>query len=440
MKNTSLGYHTIYPYKKLTTKERSLLYNDFANFQKATGEIKIYEKGLRLPPNVTGFFKELYTSPPVFYRMSYHRNDMGLRWDMRRRNYSPGFIRKPPGWLDKPVGYYDNDDKPCSIKAKINPKDLTDVGGLAAATADNLRNVEDVFNKEAARISPLLGELSSYAFSRIDYCFNADVRELQIGCTAEQMMSLIKQADIAHFEEEVAYDNKARRMKPNKNSFRLKSKFVRINCYCKGDQLAKQYPDNPYIEKAHNVIRFEPQCFYSKVYAMSRDIKEKTQCSDSELMYELLSDERCADIIRYYFHKTIGKGDYFTLDGAIEMVHLQKMKDKTKLQLIDALRHVNESRGIPNAKNKLKGEKLESFKHSIWELNSIGINPVTVPRRERFQWRVNELGVKYIPNLLNAYYDALKNGDFPLTAEMKRHLSKYSWEMVADDFHAEGKI
>jgi hypothetical protein len=423
MKNSSIGYHTIYAYKKLSTAERSLLYDDFDRFRVETGEIKIFEPNFNVPNNADAFTVKLFDSAPKFYRISYLRKDKGLRWDMRKRNFSPGFISKPPGYLDRSP-----EDKPCSIKAKINPKDLSGIGGLAAATADDLRDVADIFNNEAERISPILGRLDEYAYSRIDYCFNGDVQELWLGCTPEQMMELIKQADIAQFEEWEEYDKKAHRMKAKNDSFRLICNSLKINCYCKGEQLSKQYPDNPYLEEARNVIRFEVQCCYSKVYAMSRTVKESTGCSESALLFELLSDERCADIIRYYFHKTIGKGNYYTLDGAAAMVREQGFRCDKERRLIDALRQVSESRGIPKAKAKLQPGELNTFKHSLWELHELGVNPVTIPKRWAIQWRKNQWGINYIPNLLNAYYEELSNGNTPLTRELKRQLARYRLE------------
>jgi len=252
----------------------------------------------------------------------------------------------------------------------------------------------------------------------------------EISVDTEQIMALIQQADTAHFDEWMQYDNKAHRMKPAQNSFRLLCKSLRINCYDKGNQLETQYPNSPYIDAARNIVRFEVQCCYLKVYAMSKAAREKTGCSESELLYELLSYGKCADMIRHYFYKTIGKGNYFTLDAAIQMVHLQRFRDKKKQQIIDALRLVSESRGISKAKAKLQGEELEAFRHLLWELNDMGINPVTVPKRARIRWRKNQWGIGYMPNLLNAYYDELKHGGAPLTVEMKKHLDKYSFEDV----------
>lgn len=68
----------------------------------------------------------------------------GLLWLLRDSNISPGFIK--PGEIDRP----------CSIKATINPKILTGENNyLAAATVDYLEGVEEIFNNEAKKISYL---------------------------------------------------------------------------------------------------------------------------------------------------------------------------------------------------------------------------------------------------------------------------------------------
>lgn len=39
-----------------------------------------------------------------------------------------------------------------------------------------------------------------------------------------------------------------------------------------------------------------------------------------DIMASMLSDDFCRDIIIKYYYKTIGKGDYFPLDGARKKV------------------------------------------------------------------------------------------------------------------------
>jgi len=408
MKNSSIGYHTASMSMKLTTKEASEVYKDFENFAKETKELGI--RPIRVneaSPTADEFIKKLYSDFPKYDRIDYKSKNKGLRWDMRRRKHSPAFIKA------KLVG----EDKPCSIKIKINPKVLTgETNSLAAATSDCTKNAEKIFNNEAERISPLLGTLNTYSYTRIDYCFNADIEELYIGCTPEQMMNLIKRGDIPiGFTERTKYDKTSHRMKSEDYKFYLMNNSVVINCYWKGKQLEYQYPDNSNLERARYLIRFEVQCKYPKVYVMARNVKNKSGCFNSDIINEMVSDEICHSVIQKYFYKTVRSGDYFTLYGARKIIESHNFRRDKETRLIWALELVNDYRSIAKVKATLTGDELDEFKRSLTDLAVISVNPVTIPRN----WNI-----VYIPNLLDSYYDRLGN-DTPLTFASKRILLKY---------------
>lgn len=222
---SSIGIHTANIFKKMTWKESSSLYEDFEKFGNATKELRTRPLRINeISPGADEFIKRLHSSLPQYYRA---RKDKGIRWEIRRSKISPAYIKKVSG-----------EDKPCSIKAKITPKVFAGENDyVSAATVDIFRDVENSFNIEAERISPLLGNFNSFAYNRIDYCFNGDTEELRVGCTAEQMMKLIKRANIpSDFTERAKYDKRSNRKKPEKHSFYLTTKgnSVVINCYWKG--------------------------------------------------------------------------------------------------------------------------------------------------------------------------------------------------------------
>jgi len=396
---------------KTTGKEAASIYEDFVRYGKETGEIRTRPiRTIKIAPDADKFIRNLFASLPKVHRIEYPCKDKGIRWELRRSMRSPAYI------TTKLVG----EDKPCSIKAKINPNVLNgETDYLTAATSDCLGDVEISFNIEAAKISPLLRKFDSYAYNRIDYCFNGDTQELKIGCTAEQMMKLIKRSNIPDsFIEQMKYDKRSHRGKPYKYSFYLKSNSVVINCYCKGEQLKEQYPDNICLEDSHNLIRFEVQCKYSKVYAMSSDIKKGNNGSNSLMLKEMLSNKFCEYVITKYFNKIVRKGHYLTLDGARSIVEAHNFRRDKEERLIDTLEFINECRGIAKAKAKLLGEALKDFKRSLKDLDDILVNPVTIPR----DW-----GIDYIPNLLWAYYDSIYEEQLITSREFKaeQYLSEY---------------
>lgn len=388
---SSIGFHTFTVFMKTTLKEAGAIYDDFERFRKKTREIKIRPiDKTKIKHGADEFIKRLYSGLTKVHRMEYTCKDKGLSWGMRRSISSPAYIKA------NLVG----EDKSCTIRATLNPKVLNgEKDYLTAANSDCLANTEKVFNYEAAKISPLLQKWGSYACNRIDYCFNGDAKELGLGCTAEQLMKLIKHGNIPDsFSEEIKYDENSHRKKAYKYSFYLKSNSVVINCYWKGEQLKQWCSDKRCLDAARSLIRFEVQCKYSKVYAMSAAIKKENNDPTSILINDLLSPKVCEDVIIKYFSKIVRKGHYFTLDGARSIVEAYNFRRDKEDRLIYALELINECRGISKAETRLLSVDLKDFKRSLNDLDDILVNPVTIP----LDW-----GIDYIPNLLRAYYDTI---------------------------------
>jgi len=393
---SSIGIHTMTISKRMEYKEALKLFESFKKFRDETKEIRlrpfIFKK-----QDLYGVWNEY--NKTNCKKIEYIEKNKGLSWEMSVKRENPIYIKC----------------KPCSIKAKITPNVLSgEKDNISAATADVMINIENIFNGEAERISPLLSSFDLYTHSRIDYCFNGDVAELNVGCSPVQMMSLIKRGRIpSNFEEwKGAYNKVSHRYKSDKYSFYLKNRSVVINCYCKAKQWEREYPNNPYIEDARNVVRFEVQCKYPKVYAMLARIRKMDDCDDYVMLKRMHDNSFCRGIIEKYFHKIVGKGDYFTLEGAIWMVEKQGFKQNKKDRLIYALERINESRGISKAEAKLSGEEWKDFRRSLKDLDRICVNPVTIPR----DW-----GIKHIPNLLRAYFCTISEVRFLLPNEVRAY-------------------
>ncbi|WRS27315.1 hypothetical protein U6B65_13435 [Oscillospiraceae bacterium MB08-C2-2] len=303
---------------------------------------------------------------------------------------SPGYMNNSPA-----------ENKPCSIKVTINPKLLAGITDyITAANESYLNVVEKNFNLEAGKISPILKDFTSYFLNRIDFCVNFELRELDINCAVDLIMKLIQKADIPnHFEEWTEYHKTSKRQKPCENSFYLKNACVNINCYGKYSQLQKKYPDNPSLKDAVAVIRFEVQIKYLKIYSVSQAMKSPDM-SGFNLIHALLSDEFSQEMVTQYYYKTIRRGDYYTLKTAREKVKRFNFNVNKNDRLIEALELVNACRGIPKAQETLQGKELEDFRRSLKDLETIGINPVTIPQN----WKI-----QHIPNLLDTYIEKIES-------------------------------
>lgn len=210
------------------------------------------------------------------------------------------------------------------------------------------------------------------------------------------------------------YDETAHRMKSDPDSFYLKCGSVNINCYRKAVELqqraekAKGDTKEALLEAsraAQDIIRFEVQCKYPKMYALSR----QTGGCDFALnkYFDLLGYPTCLKQINDYYKSTIGGGDWFSLPVARRIVKAQHFNSQKEKRLLDTLYEVNRCRSLAMAKVKPQGSVLEAIKRSQKDLADIGINPVTIPR---------EWGIKHIPNLLHTFYDI--SGDRALYPQM----------------------
>lgn len=307
------------------------------------------------------------------------------------------------------------------VLAVINQEALIENNYIRAAKDDDLKEVEEIYNRETEKISKIFLKFGSCSLNRVDPCLNIDLKELGIPCTPEQMMKLIKRGNIPrHYEErKECYDSKQRRMVSDKNSFYLESKSSVINFYWKYAKQGKKHPNYSKRESSRNVIRLEVECKYLKLYALvkNRNLESKYYESDEGLspdeMYMrmhmgvhnpvipidvVLSANIYEPIIRKSIYKILRKGNYFTLDIARDIVESYHFRSSKEERMIEVLESVNESHGIAKAKSKLRENEFRRFNKALKELDNILVNPVTIPRR----W-----DVKHIPNLLRAYYDSI---------------------------------
>lgn len=390
MENTSMGYHTFAFFQKINYEEYCILEKDFIGYMRKTEKLK------RSPvENKDGL--------QIGWQYTYKNNeDKGIRWLLLSRKAKNNYVTR-------------------GVLVVINPESLLENNYIRAAEEDDLKKVEEIYNRETENISKVFLKFGACSLNRVDPCLNIDLKELKIPCTPEQMLKLIKRGNIPrHYEErKECYDEKQRRMVADKNSFYLKSKSSVINFYWKYAKQGEKHPNHSRKESSRNVIRLEVQCKYLRLYTLSKDIRQESKYYSSNegisaaeaymRMYEenhqlvipidaILSEKIYEDIICKNVYKVLRKGDYFTLDIARDIVESHHFKNSKEDRMIDALELINTSKGIAKARLNLQKSELDGFNRALKELDCILVNPVTIPRR----W-----DIKHIPNLLQAYYDAI---------------------------------
>ena len=390
MENTSMGYHTFAFFQKTDEEEYQVLENDFIGYMQRTKKLK------RSPVQNKDKIQ-------IGWQYTYKDDkEKGIHWLMLSSKAKNNYVTR-------------------GVLAVINQEALIENNYIRAAKDDDLKEVEEIYNRETEKISKIFLKFGSCSLNRVDPCLNIDLKELGIPCTPEQMMKLIKRGNIPrHYEErKECYDSKQRRMVSDKNSFYLESKSSVINFYWKYAKQGKKHPNYSKRESSRNVIRLEVECKYLKLYALvkNRNLESKYYESDEGLspdeMYMrmhmgvhnpvipidvVLSANIYEPIIRKSIYKILRKGNYFTLDIARDIVESYHFRSSKEERMIEVLESVNESHGIAKAKSKLRENEFRRFNKTLKELDNILVNPVTIPRR----W-----DVKHIPNLLRAYYDSI---------------------------------
>jgi len=407
MKNTAMGFHTFSMFKRLSEGESFSLDGKFLSYMQNSGRIKRYP---------------IKTEKMLLSGIEYvYKNDVGIRWLLLSLKTK-------------------NDFTIYGVKAIITPQVLLNKNYIDIAQDNDMEKIKDLFNVEASKISDTLKDIETYSMSRADYCINFYLDELKTPCTPAQMMALIKRGNIpAHFVERTEYDRISHRQKSHKNSFYLTSGSVVVNCYDKHVHLLGE-TKHPCKNKtdAKTLIRFEVQCGYSKLYAFSKFSRQEVegQKTDADMTLEeayhdlttyqciaipinaVLSARASSETIQKYFKKVVQLGDYYSLEMAKRIIQSSDFHQKKKDRLIDALVLTSDCRGIYKVKNGIRDKDLEIYNRALRDLNCLGINPVTIPR----DW-----GIKFIPNLLNAYYD--RRAD----EHMKEQALQNLREMVAEN-------
>lgn len=388
MKNTSLGFHTFSIQLRVNYEYFAKITNDFIRYANNL------QNGMKRYPVSKGTENNRWR-----YVYEY---DKGLQWYL----YS---FKSENGYLTQ------------GVTAIINPKVLIKNNYIRAAQAQDLKLVEEIFNKKSKTISPYLHEFNQWSINRVDYCLNIDTKELGLPCTPEQMMKLVKRADIPkHFKERKEYSSAFHRKVSDSNSLYLQSKSVTINFYHKFFQQCSKHPNYANRYDSYNVLRFEIQCKYPKLYTISKcyrsnecNIFNFTEKSVEEIYYDyiesgvsvptinsdsVLPTNVSYEMVEKYIFKTLRKGDYFTLEIAKKIVESYKFRPEKETRLLYALDIVSKARGIAAAKEKLSGLELDDFKRSLSDLDEILVNPVTIPEK----W-----SMVHIPNPFHAYSNSV---------------------------------
>lgn len=255
-------------------------------------------------------------------------------------------------------------------------------------------NVDDMLfacNKYIKSKSNKLPEIYDCKLSRIDYCYNIQLDNMD---TVSRYIKLSKRCNVPYgFNMEKYFDKKAKKKVISQDGINLKrSNLVEISFYNKQRQMDKnkfKYPDG---NNANGIVRFEIQCFKTKV----KNLHKKYDIEDiAEFLNK--SDKISYDIFNYYIPQMFGTGDFYTTEKAYEFINGSKYATKTKEEMISLVKNTAEYSNLNKAEDEFK-EKHGKTKLNviIKKFNKLDLSPLTIPRR----WDID-----YIPNPLSYIED-----------------------------------
>lgn len=258
------------------------------------------------------------------------------------------------------------------LRIQLNPTKLLNKDTIELTKESDLKEVEKRFNKVIEKIHLDLNTFLFWTLNRVDYAVNISTSYVK------EYIELFQRSDIP-YRFQILYDKKAKVRKHKEGSYYISNKSTIINFYDKSDERLKKKGE--VVESAKDILRLEVQCKKGKTNAM----KYKYDFDVKYLGY-FLSKELSTETLVNYYYKTIGTGDFYKLDKAIEIINNSGNTLGTKEKLINVLKEVNKSRSIWKARNDTSYSK-ERFNHYLKLIRELGVNPVTIPRR----WEVDYL-------------------------------------------------
>ena len=404
--NTMFGVEKFTFFISLPWRETNGLLNDFRAYRKIDKHLKEPQ-----PMGERKTFQMIDGTPyqvHTLHRIAYDDSVVrGVRWTLKRNDCNNDSI----------------------IEATINPRKLLGENHTSPASDGSyFDRIVEAYNSLAVKISPLLRDFKCYKTKGVVPCISFDLEELGYPCSVEQMMYLITQGDIPG-----GYEDRYSHTEGCKNRFYLEPKTksgkegrLTISCYSKYQQLSKESSDHHRLETSKNLINFEVECKYSKVYSDLRKLAEtkilynksseyvimSNPISEFEITRELLSDHMSKYVLLNEFNRTIMGGDFHTLENAVEIIDSIKTCSSRRALMTWALELVKDCHGVYNAKQRFENEREEAIKsgdkeaaqralldssrlyRALGHLKNNDISPVTIP----IEWNIS-----YMPGLLKAY-------------------------------------
>lgn len=264
-----------------------------------------------------------------------------------------------------------------SIEVRFRPQLLINREGHYNLTSIlDLISIEKEFNQFLRhKLDLLVNDFKDWRAKRVEAAIDIHVDESLIPI----YILLFKRGNIPEY----FFKNKqTKKYEKSLTNLYLMAKSITINWYDRYQtlQIKEKKSDKRFKDytETRGILRFETQL---------RNCEKRIE--------DLLDEDKLKHKVMKFYNLIVGRGDYYSMDKAIEIINDSVGNPGKRLALIRILRLIDECGSISKAKNKYsKGQDAkkmaDKFSKRINELRKLGINPVILPQ---------EWGITHLQNL-----------------------------------------
>jgi len=229
--------------------------------------------------------------------------------------------------------------------------------------------------------------MKSMNLRRIDFCLNIPLNDPAL---VKLYIKLLKNYHSYKGFQMLQLQDKDGIDYPHENNTILRCGSVTLYVYDKYSEMNSKeiYPEED-IDQSHGVLRVELRLSNAKIYHEKQRLE-----IESTIDFLNASKAIAQDKFEKYLKNLFCEGGYYSYEKAIEIIDESECTPKTKDRLKTLIGYVSNRHGMVPAIDAMMlndGYNPRKIDNMIEKLNELGVNPVTIPRRDK---------AEYLPNLL----------------------------------------
>ena len=180
-------------------------------------------------------------------------------------------------------------------------------------------------------VSSYLPAITQCYINRIDYCVNLQLKHRE---HVINYIRLFKKCILPKkFMIKRYYEKKDKAFSQDGVTLK-RGKLLKITVYNKERQMKKENFKYPSGNAPNGLLRLEIQCFYRKVKGLQKKFN-----TVNIIDFLNFSDKISYEVFNHYIPKLLGRGDFYTLERAIQIIEDLNYRRKEKDKMIELVNH-----------------------------------------------------------------------------------------------------